>query len=234
MKPSAALQIASITRSDRRNMSDIMATRRTGKVKRKAPSTLTAKQQAFIHAYCTNGFNGVRAARAAGYSGSYSALGVAAHDNLKNPKIRVAIDQHFKALTMGADEVLMRLTAIARGDFADLLDKDGNFDMKLARQRGMTYLIKEQEFTEKFIPQEGHDDIVIRTAKIKLHDAHAALNTLAKYHGLLSERLKIDDWRSEAIEAIRRGELAYQPVAEELGESLAAELFRSAGVKIDG
>ncbi|MCZ2077888.1 MAG: terminase small subunit [Bryobacterales bacterium] len=196
--------------------------------------TLTDKQRAFVHAYCANGFNGVRAAKAAGYSGSYTVLRVVASENLSKPYIRAEIDKHFKALTMGADEVLIRLSEIARGDFADLTDKDGNFDFKTARRRGKSFLIKEQEITEKFIPQDGGDDILIRTTKIKLHDPLSALNLLSKYHGLLSERLKIDDWRSEAIEAIRKGELDYQPVAEELGESLAEELFRSAGVKVNG
>lgn len=51
---------------------------------------LTLKQQKFIEAYDGNAID---AARKAGYSGSYSSLGVQAHDNLKNPKIVAAIQQ---------------------------------------------------------------------------------------------------------------------------------------------
>lgn len=149
---------------------------------------LTGKQRAFAKAYCANGFNGVRAARSAGYKGSYSTLGVLAHENLKNPKVRAEIDKHFKRVAMGADEVLARLTDIARGDLADVLDQDGSFDIKTARRRGKSHLIKEQRITEKFIPQEGGDDILIRTTKIKLHDPHAALVQLGKYHKLFTER----------------------------------------------
>jgi phage terminase small subunit len=155
------------------------------------PMKFTGKQQAFIDAYFACNFNGVRAARAAGYKGSYSVLGVAAHDNLKNPKIRAEIDRRFKELVMGKDEVLTRLTEIARADFGDLTDKDGNFDLKLAKRRGKSFLIKEQEFTEKFIPQEGHDDIVIRTAKVKLHDPMRALELIGKYHSLFTEKQDI-------------------------------------------
>jgi phage terminase small subunit len=191
---------------------------------------LTGKQQAFVNAYCANGFNGVRAARAAGYSGSYSSLGVIASENLKNTKVRSAIDRHFKKISMGADEVITRLTAIARSDLADVLNNDGSFDIKTARRRGVSYLIKEEEITEKFIPQDGKDDILIRTTKIKLHDAHAALNTLAKYHGLLSERLKIDDWRSEAVAALRKGDIKPDDAIDLFGDDLAAELFALAGV----
>lgn len=196
-------------------------------------STLTDKQQAFIRAYCANGFNGVRAARTAGYSGSYSVLCVTAHDNLSNPKIRVEIDKHFKAIAMGPEEVISRLTEIARSDLTDILNKDGSFDINTARRRGKSQLIKEEEITEKFIPQEGHDDIVIRTTKVKLHDAHAALNTLAKYHGLLTERLKLDDWRSEAVDGLRKGEITTEKAIDVFGDELARELFVLAGVKHD-
>jgi phage terminase small subunit len=192
---------------------------------------LTGKQQAFVNAYVANGFNGVRAARAAGYSGSYSALGVIAHDNLKNPKVRAELDKHFKQIAMGPHEVIARLTAIASSDLADVLNNDGSFDIKTARRRGVSYLIKEEEITEKFIPQEGKDDILIRTTKIKLHDAHAALNTLAKYHSLLSERLKVDDWRSEAVDALRKGEITPEDTINVFGDELAREFFALAGVK---
>ncbi len=202
--------------------------------KRKLKRDLTDKQRAFILAYCANGFNGVRAAEAAGYRGEYRVLGVTASDLLKNPRIRSEIDKYFKQLAMGPDEVIIRLTEIARGDFADLLDDLGNFDFRLVKARGKSFLIKEQELTEKFIPQEGKDDIMIRTAKVKLHDAHAALNTLAKYHGLLTERLKMDDWRSEAVEGLRKGEIAPETAINVFGAELARELFALAGVKHDG
>lgn len=194
---------------------------------------LTGKQKAFIVAYCSNGMNGVRAARSAGYAGSYSVLGNVASENLKNPKIRKAIDAHFKRIAMGKDEVLARLTEIARGDLGDVLNKDGTFDIQAARRRGKSYLIKEQKIEEKFIPQEGKDDIVIRTVTIKIHDAHAALNTLAKYHGMLIDRVKTEDWRSEAIDALRKGEITPDAARKEFGTSLAEELFREAGIKVN-
>lgn len=180
-------------------------------------ATLTGKQEAFINAYFACNFNGVRAARKAGYKGSYSVLGVAAHDNLKNPKIRAEINRRFKELTMGAEEVLMRLTSIACSDYGDITDKDGNVDVKLAKRRGLSHLIKEQEFTEKFIPQEGHDDIVIRTAKVKLHDPMRALELLGKHHKVFDRAAEVD-WRTEVESA------GIKP--DELVETLADEFER--------
>lgn len=59
----------------------------------------TAKQKLFIHHYLAT-LNGVEAAKKAGYKGSYSTLGVTAHDNLKNPAIREVIDKHMKDKSM--------------------------------------------------------------------------------------------------------------------------------------
>lgn len=210
-------------------MSKVMATKRQRKSKR--GETLTDKQRAFIVAYCSNGFNGVRAARTAGYQGNYTTLKQVASENLAKPYVRAAVDKHFKQIAMGPDEVISRLTEIARGDIGDVLNLDGSFDIKSARRRGKSYLIKEQKIEEKIVSQDDEHAMLIRTITLKLHDAHAALNTLAKYHGLLSERLKVDDWRSEAVDGLRKGEITPEAAIDVFGDELARELFALAGVK---
>ena len=55
---------------------------------------LTPKQQAFIEAYCANGFNASKAAREAGYSVKTSKQ--MGKENLTKPPIKAAIDR-FKA-----------------------------------------------------------------------------------------------------------------------------------------
>jgi len=54
------------------------------------PRDLTAKQRRFVDLYAGNG---TEAARQAGYTGSDDALGVTAHDLLRNPKILKAIKE---------------------------------------------------------------------------------------------------------------------------------------------
>jgi hypothetical protein len=108
--------------------------------KAKKKPTFTGKERAFIDAYFLCNFNGVRAARKAGYQGSYSTLGVVAHDNLKKPKIRAEIDKRLKAYQLGADEVLARYSAQATGSIEDFLDKDDKIDLTLARKRGKLHL----------------------------------------------------------------------------------------------
>lgn len=52
---------------------------------------LTAKQEIFVSAYCSNGFNGTKAALEAGYS-EHSA-GAISSENLQKPEIIEAIDR---------------------------------------------------------------------------------------------------------------------------------------------
>lgn len=192
---------------------------------------MTGKQKAFILAYFANGFVGWRAAQAAGYKGDEATLRVCGSRLLTNANVQREVERRWNRLAMQADEVIGRLTEMARGDMDSVLDDNGSFDIKLARERGKTFLIKKQKIIEKFIPQEGRDDIVIRTTELEFHDAQAALGTLAKYHGLLSERLKIDDWRSEAVDGLRKGEITPQAAIDVFGDELARELFALAGVK---
>lgn len=76
---------------------------------------LTLKQKAFVEHFTspeTFG-NGLRAAEKAGYKGTYSTLGVTAHDNLKNPKVQLAIQKRAKGI-MDANECLTELSDLAR------------------------------------------------------------------------------------------------------------------------
>lgn len=146
--------------------------------------TLTGKQRAFVLAYFANGFVGWRAAQAAGYKGDEASLRASASRTLANANVRRAIEKEWKQAAMPADEVIGRLTAIARGSLHG----------------------------ERYDPQ-------------------AALNTLAKYHGLLVDRVKNEDWRSEAVEALKAGKITPDGAIDAFGDELARELFALAGVK---
>jgi phage terminase small subunit len=76
-------------------------------------SGLTIKQKLFCSFYLES-WNGVQSAKAAGYSGSYSALGVTSHRLLKNTKIKAEIARRLTAAAMSADECLYHLAAIGR------------------------------------------------------------------------------------------------------------------------
>lgn len=186
---------------------------------------LSRKQQAFINAYIVNGFNATQAAITAGYSADTAA--VIGHQNLRKANIQAEINAYFETYAMTAPEVLARLTAIARGDITDVTDERGNLDMKAAKEKNATGLIKKVK--NKTITGEDKDYF---ETEIEVYDKLDALKTLAKYHKLLTDRVQIDDWRSVAIADIKAGRIAYEVLADAFDDSLAAELFAAAGVRV--
>lgn len=187
---------------------------------------LTDKQALFIKHYVAT-LNATEAARLAGYKGNDHTLQVIGSENLLKPVIREEIDKLLNKRTMPADEVLQRLTEHATTDLADFFDiVDGYPQLNLTKAlvAGKTHLIKSIKFDGKTgIPTQ-----------VFFHDPQNALIHLGKAHGLFKDVLKVEDWQSEAIEAIKSGQLNYQTSVEIFGdETLAAKLFREAGVPIE-
>lgn len=129
------------------------------------------KRKLFIEAYL-DCLNATEAARRAGYATPMQE----GHRLLRIDEIKEAVREGMQARAMPADEVLARLTAIASADIRDLFDFDADGNMKklkLTRDAPL-YMIKSLVPTAKGL-------------KVELHDAQAALNTLAKHHGLLHD-----------------------------------------------
>jgi phage terminase small subunit len=164
---------------------------------------LTGKQQAFINAYLSNGFNATEAAREAGYEGNDNVLGVTGHENLRNPKIASIVQERLNEAAMSANEVLARLSKIARGEVTDFLDEDGKFDLKTARKLQRAGLLKKikSKRTSKQIDTvtegDGKDretletSLVYEEVEFELYSAHEALRDLGKYHKLLNDRQEV-------------------------------------------
>jgi hypothetical protein len=60
-----------------------------------------------------------------------------------------------------------------------------------------------------------------------------ALKTLAKYHSLLIDRVKVEDWRTDIIALLKEGEITPEQVRHELGNELAQEVFAAAEIRVD-
>ncbi len=184
---------------------------------------LTVKQALFVTEYLKT-FNATRAAIAAGYSERSAA--VIGHENLRKPKIAAKINKFLNDHAMSAAEVLYHLSCIARADIATMVDDDGKPSVKRAIENGSGNLVRKVKTRTMTV---GHTDIV--EEEIETYDRLRALDLLAKYHDL-TNKVRVEDWRSEAVHAIRSGDLEYGAVADELGHELAEELFKSAGVPI--
>ncbi len=183
---------------------------------------LTGKQAAFINHYLQC-LNATEAAARAGYCGSRESLAVIGNNNLRNVKIREEIDRRLKELTMQADEVLYRLNQHAQGLPPECFDTSyGSMvvDYDKVKELGLSHLIKKITYNAK-----GH-------AQPEIYDAQTALIQLGKHYALFTDKVKHEDWRTEAIQFIRNGEIEYEVLASEFGHSLAVELFKRAGVPV--
>lgn len=188
----------------------------------------TDKEALFIE-YYLQCLNATEAARLAGYRGTDASLATIGWRLLRKVEIRAEIDRRLKERHLSADEVLAGLADIASMTMADFIDPEtGYLDLERANLRGKMHLIKKHKRTIRR-DKLGETE----TFEIELYDKQAAYNQLGRYHQLFTDRVKVDDWRSEAIADIRNGKITYQAFMEAFGDSsLAADLFRAAGVPI--
>lgn len=170
---------------------------------------LTNKQKIFICEYLKD-FNGTAAAIRAGYSEKSACT--AASDNIRKPYIAVEIKRQISERIMSADEVLLRLADIARGNITDLMDvTSAGFSVELQagthevkpeaklikriRQKTITYLAK----------NESQEDREVTDTEIELYSSLDALTTLAKVHKLMADnavetKVSLSDKLERALE----------------------------------
>ncbi len=129
--------------------------------------------------------NATRAAKAAGYSErtAYSQ----GSRLLKKVEVQAAIQEQLRQKTMTADEVLTRLTDIARFDVGDIEDGEGGVSLKLAKAKRKTHLLRKVKIRET-IGDSGRRDSSI---DVEAYSALDALELLGKYHGLFVDRSEV-------------------------------------------
>lgn len=155
---------------------------------KKPSEKLTPKEEALVENYLSNGFNGVRAARDAGYKGNDNVLAVTAHRVLRKAKVASRVRARLDGLHANADEVLNLLADHLRADLADFtgcFDSEGRLDLVEAQKRGVSRLVKKLKSNTRLIPQ-GRDEEPIRetTVEIELYSAQDAAAKLIPVLGL--------------------------------------------------
>lgn len=162
---------------------------------------LTAQKQLFADRYLAlnDGRKGVgaQAAREAGYAGRSAAQ--QASRLLKDADVIAYMESRVSPVMttapvivggkMEADEVLTRLTAIARGNIGVFLDGDSIDPFGTDKPTHLIKRIKTKR-SEKF-----GDEI-----EVEMYDAQSALVTLGKHHKLF-DRVAEGDWRDELLKA---------------------------------
>lgn len=181
--------------------------------KTKEEKKLTGKQKKFADYYLNEAlFNATKAAELAGYKGDKKTLAQVGYENLRKPDISGYIEEKLEAHAMGVNETVARLAEIARGNLDDLQDENGHFDIKLARERNKTHLLKKvkqkrtlkQKKTEirddmrGFLAQDEIEDIeseveiIYEEVEVEIHDSHAALRDIGKIHKLFTDKTEVE------------------------------------------
>lgn len=145
---------------------------------------LSDKHQAFVAAYCTNGFNWTQAALEAGYAESTARD--QAHRMLRRPDIAAAIKARMAADGITPERITVALANIAFDQTADLADYEpflqGEATLKELREQGVsTHLL-----TEASIRPTKYGT----TRTVTLESRLAALKELVRVLGMASETVR--------------------------------------------
>ena len=181
---------------------------------------LSRKRRVFAEEYLKCG-NQSEAARRAGYKNE----AVMGSRLMKVKEIGEYIDKRLTERAMETDEVIARLSDMARANIGDVIVITESGDRKvwkldIEKIKNLGPLVKKVKETQWGI-------------EVEFHNSQNALVQLAKLHGLYEEKIKITDWRDELIEMLREGKIEPEIVRSELGNGLAEELFKSAGVQVN-
>ena len=146
---------------------------------------LTNRQRAFLELLFVNCFNATKTARDLKMGKTDGAIRIAAHRMVTNANMAKHVEARMKALAMPTEEVLMRLSAMARADFSDFLERDADgkvkrcVDMQAVANKGM--LVKAYKAAGEKSPEELH-----------LHDPLRALELLGKGHKLFTDNIEVN------------------------------------------
>lgn len=135
---------------------------------------LLPMHRVFVEYYMSMNMNGRRAALATGYAESNA--GQYASYLIQRPDIKAAIARRMKDKIMSAEEVLLRISAVARVDLTPALRDNGTVDIVKLKELGLS-----EHLTEIGFDSQGN-------VKVKVADKLGALTTMARAHRLLGDR----------------------------------------------
>lgn len=163
------------------------------------PHGLTPLQRAFVDEYLANGGNGTQAALKACNVSSHHSASARASQLLANPKVKEAVRERWRARAMDADEVMERLSHMARGTMAMFVrpasDSEGGVVVDLTSDVAMAnmHLVKKVKTKTSTRREPGKDSSVEeRTVEFELHDSKDALKTIGRMIGMGGEESRVE------------------------------------------
>jgi phage terminase small subunit len=125
---------------------------------------------------------------------SYESAKASASAWLTKINVKAAVEAHLAEIHMSVEEATQRLSDIARGDVAQIMDVSSvgfNLDMATAKEKGLTKLIKKvrQKTTTYLAKSESQEDREVTELEVELYSAHDALRDIIKIkNGAYSQR----------------------------------------------
>lgn len=161
-------------------------------------STLSNKERAFVDLYFGCNMNATEAYSQLHPNSKRGTCRANASELLSKTNIQSEISDRLTKQAMGKDEVLARLSAMARASempFIRITDEGFvYFDFANPEAKDYLYLIKKikTKRTRRIVGRgdeaEPWED---EWVEVELHDAQSALNTIAKYHGMLTDKVDV-------------------------------------------
>lgn len=161
--------------------------------------TVTNKRRRFIDEYLKD-CNATQAAIRAGYAEKGSR--VTGHRLLTDANISEEIKRRLDEKSMKADEVIQRLTDMARSDMGDFMTIEGvahYLDLEKAKELGLTHLIKKVKDRVVMTSNKDGEDTETHNIEVELYDAQAALALLGRYHKLFTDNVDLTSGGKEFV-----------------------------------
>ena len=138
---------------------------------------LSAKRRAFVEEYLRC-WNATEAAKRAGYSERTAYT--QGSRLLSNVQVMEYVKQRLSEMSMGADEVLIRLGKQARAEYADYITPDGTVDLGRLQADGKGHLVKGTKW-------DRSGNLIV-----EFYDAQSALTLIGRHHALFTDRMEQD------------------------------------------
>ena len=154
---------------------------------------LSKRDRKTLDEYFKSGMNATQAWMVTHPSAEYDSARASASKWLTKSNVKAEIEARLVASQMSADEAIARISDIAKGDIAQIMDVSSvgfNLDMAKAKELGLTKLIKKvkQKTTIYQAKGESEEDREVTELEVELYSAHEALRDIAKIHGRYSQR----------------------------------------------
>lgn len=189
---------------------------------------LSNKHQDFINEYFLQKMNGTDAYMTVYPKASYDTARANAAKLLANTSIKAEIDRRLKEKQMSADEVLARLSDMARADISEFVDVSRPGDLADEKYKGKTHVIKKikRKITRDQYGREFEE------MELEFYDARQTLVDLGRYHKLFTDKIEIT-LRDELEKLLKDGTITPQDILNEFADApeVAEGLFESIGLR---